>query len=117
MSRAGEDDTTIHGHTTSHGRVDTTTLLSGTPERGTMSEEGSDGDPWEVLVEELCARRPYFLGLFAFSTVFLLLQVPYLFVADPDSTLYVLATLNVLGTTVFTLGFGSILWLCARRTI
>jgi len=47
--------------------------------------------------------------------VFLLLQVPYLFVADTDSTLYVLATLNVVGTTAFTLGFGSILWLCARQ--
>jgi len=82
-----------------------------------MSEEASDGDPWDVLVEELCARRPYFIGLFSFSVVFLLLQIPYLFVADPESTLYVLATLNVLGTTAFTLGFGSILWLCARRTI
>jgi hypothetical protein len=106
-----------HEDTTAWARVDTTTLLPGTTERETMSEEASDGDPWEVLVDELCSRRPYFLGLFAFSVVFLLLQVPYLFVADPDSTLYVLATLNVVGTTAFTLGFGSVLWLCARRTV
>mgnify|MGYP000164953018 FL=1 len=80
-----------------------------------MSDEPSGGDAWQVLVDELCARRPYFIGLFSFSVVFLLLQVPYLFVADTDSTLYVLATLNVVGTTAFTLGFGSILWLCARQ--
>jgi hypothetical protein len=82
-----------------------------------MSEEASEADPWQVLVDELCARRPYFIGLFSFSVVFLLLQIPYLFVADPDSTLYVLATLNVVGTTLFTLGFGSVLWLCADRSV
>lgn len=82
-----------------------------------MSEAESNNEAWDVLVEELCARRPYFLGLFSFAVVFLLLQIPYLFVADPNSTLYAIGVLNVVGTTAFVFGFGSVLWLCRGRVV
>lgn len=69
----------------------------------------------ERLVDELCDRQSYFVVVFAFALVFLLLQVPYLFVADADSGMYVVVALNVVGSAAFALGSGTVLWLCARR--
>lgn len=81
-----------------------------------MSEQTAEArDSREVLFEALCDRRQYFLALFAFAVVFLVLQVPYLFVADPDSVSYVVATLNVIGSTAFAVGFGIVLWFCSQR--
>lgn len=72
-------------------------------------------DSRERFVEVLCARRGQFVVIFAFALVFLLLQVPYLFVADGDSALYVVALLNVAASIVFALLSGGVLWLCTRR--
>ena len=81
-----------------------------------MAEEtAASRDSQEVLFEAICERQQYFLGLFSFAVVFFLLQVPYLFVADPDSTAYVVATLNVIGTSVFAVLFGLTLWFCSQR--
>lgn len=81
-----------------------------------MSEESTDDEgPWELLVDELCQRRRYFVGLFAFAVAFLIVQLPYLFVVDSGSALYVIATLNVVGSAVFAVGFGSVLWVCKSR--
>jgi len=52
-------------------------------------------------VAELCDRQHYFVVLFAFAVVFLLIQVPYLFVADSDSALYVVVAMNVAGSAAF----------------
>lgn len=78
-----------------------------------MSDEGRDSR--EVLFDELCQRQQYFLGLFSFAVVFLILQVPYLFVLESDSGLFVVATLNIVGSSAFAIGFGSVLYLCSDR--
>lgn len=81
-----------------------------------MTEHVSESrDSREVLFEAICDRQQYFLGLFSFAVVFFLLQAPYLFVADPDSTAYVVATLNVIGTSAFAALFGLALWFCSQR--
>ena len=81
-----------------------------------MSERGADSrDSKEVLIEAICERQQYFLALFSFAVVFFLLQAPYLFVADSDSVAYVVATLNVIGTSAFVVCFGLILWFCSQR--
>ncbi|MEF8851130.1 MAG: hypothetical protein V5A28_01740 [Haloarculaceae archaeon] len=81
-----------------------------------MSERATRSrDSREVLVEAVCERQQYFLALFSFAVVFFLLQAPYLFVADPNSALYVVATLNIIGTSVFAVTFGVVLWFCSQR--
>lgn len=69
----------------------------------------------ERLYEELCARQTHFLIVFTLAVVFLILQVPYLFVTEQDSTLFVVATMNVVGSTAFALLGGGVLWLCRKR--
>lgn len=75
----------------------------------------SEPDSRARLVEELCARRGQFVAIFAFAVVFLLLSVLYAVFADPDSSLYAVVVLNLIGSLVFVLGSGSVLWLCTRR--
>lgn len=73
------------------------------------------GESRERLYEELCARRFPFVMVFSFAVLFLLLQVPYLFVVDRESTLFVVSVLNVVGATGFAALSGGILWFCDRR--
>lgn len=72
-------------------------------------------DRRDRLSEELCERRTQFVVVFSFGVLFLLLQVPYLAVTEPDSTLFAVATLNALGSSFFVVFGGSVLWLCRRR--
>lgn len=78
-------------------------------------QTGEERRSRERLFDELCKRQRYFIGLFAFAVVFLILQIPYLFVVESGSSLQVIATLNVIGSSVFAIGFGSVLWLCKNR--
>lgn len=83
-----------------------------------MSEESAEpSESRRVFFDELCARRHYFVGLFSFAVIFLLLQVPYLVILEPDSGMFVIATLNVVGSGVFIVGFGSVLWVCRQRDL
>lgn len=81
-----------------------------------MSEAaGREQSSRERFVQELCARHRYFAVIFSFSLVFLLLQVPYLFVIDMDAGITVVVVLNVIGSGAFALGSGAVLWKCSRR--
>jgi len=81
-----------------------------------MNQEARSGtDSRERLVTELCDRQHYFVVIFAFAVVFLLIQVPYLFVADSESALYVVVAMNVAGSAAFALGSGAVLRTCLRR--
>lgn len=66
-------------------------------------------------MEEFCDRMHYFVVIFVFAVVFLLIQVPYLFVADSESALYVVVTLNVTGCAAFAVGAGAVLRACSKR--
>lgn len=59
-----------------------------------------------TFFEALCRHQYWMKVIFAISLFFFLLHVPYLFVADPGSALYVIATLNLLGTAAFALMSG-----------
>lgn len=83
---------------------------------GADEEKVPVGESGQVLIEAFCDRKQYILGLFAFAVVFLVLQVPYVFVLEPGSTLFVVSVMNVIGSTVFAAGFGAILWVCRQRT-
>lgn len=76
---------------------------------------GSSESSRERFLQELCARHRYFAVLFAFALTFLLLQVPYLFVLEADSGIAPVVALNVIGTSVFVLGAGAVLWKCSQR--
>jgi len=69
----------------------------------------------ELAAEALCDQRRKILGVFVIAVVFLLIQIPYLFVVDPNSSLFVVATLNVVGSTAFAIAGGSALWFCKER--
>lgn len=81
-----------------------------------MSEAAEEKSGREMAAEALCDQSRKVLGVFTIAVVFLLLQVPYLVVVDRDSSLFVVATLNVIGCTVFALASGSALWFCSKRT-
>lgn len=76
---------------------------------------GSPESSRERFVQELCARHRYFAVIFSFAVVFLVIQVPYLFVLDADSGIAPIVVLNVLGSGAFALGSGAVLWTCTRR--
>ncbi|WP_164471557.1 hypothetical protein [Halosimplex salinum] len=69
----------------------------------------------EVLAEALCARSRKILAVFTIAVVFLFLQLPYLVVVEQDSSLFVVAVLNVIGSSAFALASGSVLWFCRER--
>ncbi|WP_436924429.1 hypothetical protein [Halosimplex amylolyticum] len=80
-----------------------------------MSDTAGDESGREMAVEALCDQSRKILGVFTIAVVFLLIQVPYLFVVDQDSSLFVVATLNVIGSGAFAVASGSALWFCSQR--
>lgn len=56
--------------------------------------------------EELCRRQYWIKVIFALSVLFFVLHVPYPFVVEPGTALYVVATMNLVGTGVFTVVSG-----------
>jgi hypothetical protein len=52
---------------------------------------------------EVCRREYWIRVIFALSTLFFVLHVPYVFVVDPDTALYVVAVMNLIGTGTFML--------------
>ncbi|WP_459194080.1 hypothetical protein [Halosimplex sp. J119] len=80
-----------------------------------MSESADGKSGREKAVEALCDQSRKILGVFTIAVVFLLLQVPYLFVVDHDSSLFVVATLNVVGSSAFALASGGALWFCSQQ--
>lgn len=78
--------------------------------------EAADGKTGrEMAVEALCDQSRKILGVFTIAVVFLLIQIPYLFVVDPDSSLFVVSTLNIVGAGGFALLSGSALWFCSNQ--
>lgn len=62
---------------------------------------------------ELCRRQYYIKVIFALSLLFFLLHVPYVFVVESGTALYVISAMNLAGTGVFTLVSGLALRKCA----
>ncbi|MFB6202760.1 MAG: hypothetical protein ABEI98_12230 [Halorhabdus sp.] len=67
------------------------------------------------LRRELCDRRVRFFYVFALSMFMLLLMVPYLFVADRQSAMYVVVVLNVIGLGALSAFSGGMVWYCKRN--
>ncbi|MFC7142690.1 hypothetical protein ACFQMA_23005 [Halosimplex aquaticum] len=80
-----------------------------------MSDTAAEKSGREMAVEALCDQSRKILGVFTIAVVFLLIQVPYLFVVDQDSSLFVVATLNIIGSGGFAVVSGSALWFCSQQ--
>lgn len=76
---------------------------------------GSRESSRERLLQELCARHRYFAVIFSFAMVFLLLQIPYLFVLEGNAGIGPVVVLNALGSGAMVLGSGAVLVKCSRR--
>lgn len=81
-----------------------------------MSESAEEKTGREMAVEALCEQSRKILGVFTIAVVFLLIQIPYLFVVDPDSSLFVVSTLNIVGAGGFAVLSGSALWFCRQQS-
>ncbi|WP_275737476.1 hypothetical protein [Halorhabdus sp. SVX81] len=68
-----------------------------------------------MFMVEICDRRMQFFYIFAFSLFFLLLMVPYLFILDPTSAVYVVSALNAFGLGTFALLSGVAILYCKRN--
>ncbi|WP_135363271.1 hypothetical protein [Halosimplex halophilum] len=82
-----------------------------------MSEQSDEQTGREAAAEALCEQNRKVLGVFTIAVVFLLLQLPYLVVTDADSSLFVVAVLNVVGSGAFALLSGGALWFCRQRAM
>lgn len=80
-----------------------------------VSESAEEKSGRELAAEALCDQSRKILGVFTIAVVFLLVQIPYLFTVDPNSSLFVVATLNILGSSAFAIAGGSALWYCKNR--
>ena len=65
-----------------------------------------------TIVRGICNRRMQIFYVFSLSAFFLLLQIPYLLVVDPNTALYVISVLNVIGLGTVTLLSGAAIWYC-----
>lgn len=79
------------------------------------ADDGRTGIDAAGFFDALCRNRSGILLIVALATLFFVVQVPYLAVAEPGSAEYVLAQLNVLGSLGFALLGGTAVWFCRRR--
>ncbi|MFB6141470.1 MAG: hypothetical protein ABEJ26_13670 [Halosimplex sp.] len=80
-----------------------------------MSDAEAEQSGRELAAEALCDQSRKIVGVFTIAVIFLLVQVPYLFVVERSSSLFVVAVLNVLGSGGFAVVSGSALWFCRQR--
>ena len=65
-----------------------------------------------TIVREICNRRMQIFYVFALSAFFLLLQIPYLLVVEPNTALYVISVLNVIALGTIAALSGIAIWYC-----
>lgn len=80
-----------------------------------VSESATEKSGRELAAEALCDQSRKILGVFTIAVVFLFIQIPYLFVVEPGSSLFVVATLNIVGSTAFAITSAGALWFCKNR--
>ena len=59
-----------------------------------------------TFFEEFCRHSYWMKVIFGLSLLFFLLHLPYPLVVEPGTALYVVATMNIVGTAVFMLASG-----------
>lgn len=73
------------------------------------------GLTFEDLMDEICARRRPIRWIFSLSLFLLVLQLPYLAVVQPGSSLHVVSVMNAVGFGGFAAVSGLGLWRCRNR--
>lgn len=68
------------------------------------------------FLTEVCNRRIFIYLIFVIATLFLLIQLPYVFVIDRGTGLYVVSVMNVVGLSIFFGSSGLLLWYCRHRS-
>ncbi|WP_435102969.1 hypothetical protein [Halarchaeum sp. P4] len=84
---------------------------TGGTENGTGYVVSERLDP---LLVELCDRRTQLMALFAIAVLFLGVQLPYLFVVESGTALFVVSVLNVVALTGAVVVLGAALWYCRK---
>lgn len=67
------------------------------------------------LFEALCEQQTYLRWVFSLASVFCLFSVPYLFVTEWGSAIFVVSTMNAVGFFAFAAVSGVLLRRCRRR--
>jgi cell division protein FtsW (lipid II flippase) len=73
------------------------------------------GERLKHFLLTVCDRRTYVVWIFTLAAVFLVFQIPYLFIVDPGTPLFVVSVLNVIGLSAFTSASGATLWYCRQH--
>ena len=73
------------------------------------------GERLKHFLLTVCDRRTRIVWVFTLAAVFLIVQVPYLFIVDPEDPLFIVSVLNVIGLGVFTSVSGATLWYCRQH--
>jgi hypothetical protein len=73
------------------------------------------GERLEHFLLTVCDRRTYVVWIFTLAVAFLAIQVPYLFVVDPETPLFVVSVLNVVGLSGFAIASGATLRYCQQH--
>lgn len=73
------------------------------------------GERLKHFLLTVCDRRTRVTWIFTLAIVFLVIQVPYLFIVEPGTSLFVVSVLNVIGLSVFTSVSGVTLWYCHQH--
>ncbi|WP_207586565.1 hypothetical protein [Halomontanus rarus] len=73
------------------------------------------GESLDRFMRELCERRTYIVWICLLSVVFTVLQLPYLFIVEPGTSLFVVSTMNVTGFALFAITSGATIRYCDRR--
>ena len=67
------------------------------------------------FIEALCGQDVYLTWIFLAALVLLVLQIPYLLFADPESAVFVAVVMNTVGFSAFLIASGAALGYCRKR--
>lgn len=73
--------------------------------------ENDDG-----FLDGVCHMQRYLVWIFTLAVALVIVQLPYLFVVEFGSSLFVVTTMNVVGFSLFAIGSGATLRVCDRRS-
>ena len=74
------------------------------------------GESADGFLDGVCSMQRYVVWIFTLAVALVIVQLPYLFVVEFGSSLFVVATINVVGFSLFAIGSGATLRVCDRRS-
>lgn len=81
----------------------------------TTSTEGRSMSDGDGFLDAVCSMQRYLVWIFTLAIALVIVQLPYLFIVEFGSSLFVVASMNVVGFSLFAIGSGMTLRVCDRR--